>query len=74
MACRVGITTDPVRRKQDWQRQYPRLRNWRILSTHNSKSAAQQRESQEARNRGCTAHPGGEGPERATWYVYYFEH
>ena len=74
MACRVGITTDPERRKQEWEREQPTLRRWRILSTHRTRSAAQTRENQEARNRGCQAHPGGPGPERATWRVYYFEY
>ena len=74
MACRVGITTDPGRRKIEWEGRYPSLRSWRILSTHDSKNAAQQRETQEARKKGCIAHHGGDGPEYAKWYVYYFEY
>ena len=74
MACRVGITTDPQRRKQEWEEEYPWLRRWTIISRHSTRSAAQTKENQEARNRGCEAHPGGAGPERATWYVYYFEY
>ena len=62
MACRVGITTDPARRKEEWKRRYPSLRKWRILSTHSTKRAAQERERLEARERGCRAHHGGEGP------------
>ena len=72
MACQVGITTDPERRKQEWQREHPNLRDWEIISRHYSKSAAQQREVEEARRRGCNHGVGGGGPETATWYVYRF--
>ncbi len=74
MSCRVGITTDPDRRKKEWENQHPTLRNWKILSKHDSKTKAQSRENQEARNRGCVSGSGGGGPEYATWYVYYFEY
>lgn len=74
MACRVGITTDPNRRKAEWQIQHPNLRNWQIIGQHNSRSAAQAQEIQVANTYNCTAYPGGEGPENAIWYVYYFEY
>ena len=74
MACRVGMTTDPDRREKDWQRKYPGLRNWTILGQYSSKSAAQKRESLEARRLGCASSPGGGGAEAATWYVYYFQY
>ena len=72
MACQVGITTDPDRRKREWQSERPSLRNWRIVSTHRTKSAAQKKESEVAGNSGCNAHAGGSGPENATWHVYRF--
>ena len=72
MACQIGITTDPDRRRREWRSQRPTLRNWRILSTHRSKSAAQREESKLAARSTCSSHAGGVGPERATWYVYRF--
>ena len=72
MPCRVGMTTTPLERLTYWKGQYPTLANWRILSQHSTKAAAQQAESQEARSRSCVSGPGGAGPEYATWYVYYF--
>ena len=74
MPCRVGITTDPEERRRHWQSQHPTLRNWQILSTHPTKAAAQNRENEEARRRGCQASPGGAGPENAIWSVYYFDY
>lgn len=74
MACRVGITTHPERRKKEWQLEYPNLRNWVVLGTYDTKSAAQTRENTEANRPGCAAAPGGSGPELATWHVYRFEH
>lgn len=72
MPCRVGITTDPDRRKADWDRHVVGLRNWKIVGKHRSKSAAQKAETVYARQSGCVSKPGGGGQERATWYVYRF--
>ena len=72
MACRVGITTDRPGRKQYWKRQHPTLKRWQILSEHRTKSAAQQKENMVSEKHGCNYHPGGSGPQRATWYVYHF--
>ena len=74
MPCRVGITMDLDRRRREQERVYPTLRSWRRESTHRSKSAAQAAERRIARQRGCDAHPGGAGPEYATWYVYSFRY
>ena len=75
MACRVGITTNQMERCRYWERKYPRtFRNWRIMETHYSKSAAQSGETRLAQIYGCESHAGGAGPDHATWYVYYFEH
>ncbi len=73
MPCRIGITTDPDRRLQEWRRKHPGLRRWRILGRYGSKSEAQAQETLLARRHGCEAWPGGVGPETATWYVYCFE-
>lgn len=74
MACQVGITTDPDRRKAEWERERPRLRNWMILSTHSTKSAAQTAENRQAAAYGCNSGAGGGGSEYATWYVYKFDY
>lgn len=74
MACRVGMTTDPITRKAYWSSIHPTLRNWNIVAEYDSKSKAQVFETEYSRLRGCVAGPGGEGPEYAKWYVYEFEH
>ena len=74
MPCRVGITTNPERRKKEWQDEHPGLYDWEIIATYTNKSAAQERETREARSRGCKSGSGGGGPEYATWYVYYFRY
>ena len=66
MACQIGITTDPDRRRQEWRNQRPTLRGWRILSTHRSKGAAQRGESRLGAQSTCNSHAGGAGPEHAT--------
>ena len=74
MACRVGITTDLNSRLEYWLRVHPNLHSWRVRKTCSSKSQAQAYESYYADRLGCVAHPGGDGPEQATWYVYMFEY
>lgn len=74
MACRIGITTRPEDRREEWRSRCRGFRNWRILERHNTKTAAQAAENRLARQLGCEAHPGGDGPEYATWSVYYFNH
>lgn len=74
MACRVGITTNPERRKAEWEREYPNLTNWQILEIHATKSDAQAAENRLAKQLNCVAHPGGHGSDDDTWYVYYFEY
>ena len=74
MPCQVGITMSPTQRRAQWEQERPTLRNWQILETCYSKSAAQRRETALAQQYGCNAHPGGGGPENATWYVYYFQY
>ena len=74
MPCQIGITMDLERRKRQWKNKRPRLRNWEKLSTHRTKSAAQAMERKLAKKYGCKYHPGGAGPERATWSVYRFDY
>ncbi|MXY35922.1 MAG: hypothetical protein F4052_08490 [Dehalococcoidia bacterium] len=74
MACQVGITTDPDRRRSEWERDRPRLSHWRLVSTHRSKSAAQRAEIDYAERNNCNYGVGGAGPEVATWYVYRFSY
>ena len=74
MPCRVGMTTRPVRRKKEWESIYPTLSNWKILHMVWTKRQAQNLETLEAMSRNCESSEGGAGPERAKWYVYYFQY
>ena len=76
MACRVGITTDPVRRKAEWRKKYPLLTNWQVLEQHSTKASAQLAEIRLAHEYGCAAYQGGREPDTpfVIWSVYKFEH
>jgi len=74
MSCRIGITTDPDRRRGEWEKEYPNLRNWQILGRCKTKSAAQKAETHLAHRFGCEAAPGGPGKEHDNWCVYKFDY
>ena len=69
VSCRIGITMDLERRKKEWEREYLKkekvIKNWTVLSTHQSKSSAQEVETRETKQQNCEAHPGGRGSEKA---------
>ena len=71
MPCRIGITTNPAARKKQWESKCVGFSNWRLLGGPLDRKTAQEKESALARQYGCVAHPGGEGPNHG-WYVYYF--
>ena len=74
MSCRVEIATESERREQEWRRLRLNLKDWRILGTYDSKSAAQTRGNQEAGERGCDSGEGGDGPEFDTRRAYCFKY
>ncbi len=74
MPCRIGMTTDKDRRKQEWKIKHPSLKNWKILSTHKSKAEAQKDETFLAKKYKCVSSSGGDGAKNTTWYVYKFEY
>ena len=74
MACRVGITTNLERRKAEWQKKYPNLRNWKKFGPYPTKEAAQRREEQLADQNNCKAFRGGRNKKDAEWYAYKFNH
>ena len=63
ISCRIEITMDLERRKKEWTKDYLEqgivIKNWIILSVHQSKSSAQKTETREAKKQNCIAHPGG---------------
>ena len=74
MSCRVGMTTDINSRKRHWESQHSGLYGWQILGTYYTKTEAQRAEKNFANQYGCVSHPGGDGSEYATWYVYKFSY
>ena len=78
ISCRIGMTMDPNRRKKELERkckkQGQNIISWNIIKTYKSKSSAQEFETKEAKKQNCEAHPGGRGPEKATWYIYKLEY
>jgi hypothetical protein len=71
MSCRAGITTDPERRKIEWQHAYPNMQNWE-QKRFPSRAAAQAWEELQVF---CERHRGGAEPEKpgAVWWGYRFE-
>ena len=74
MPCQIGITTDPERRRRQWTRERPTLRNWEILGAYATKTLAQNAENQLAQQYGCNHGEGGDGPEQGPWYSYRFDY
>ena len=72
MACYAGITTDPDRRRKEHERVRPSLRQWEVLGSYNSKSAAQAAENRLRERHGCDGNPGGAGAENDNWRLYHF--
>lgn len=73
MSCRVGITTDVARRKREWQNKYPGMYGWAVLARGLTRTAAQERENQEAKARGCISSGGGRDAG-GSWSVYFFRY
>ena len=76
MACRVGITTDPKRRKAEWAARHPDMGNWEVIAGPIPRAEAQSIEDAQALIYGCEAHHGGDEPDvpGAGWYVYKFDY
>ena len=77
MACRIGITTDPDRRKQEWEAEHPLMTDWQIMGgPYVFKSDAQAEEDRLAALHGCEASGGGDDPDTpfSQWYVYGFNY
>lgn len=74
MSCRVGITTNPYRRKQEWENKCSCFKNWEILASGLSRKQAQEMEDKYSDM--CDTHPGGREPENYSnnWSVYKFNH
>ncbi len=50
------------------------IKDWTVISVHQSKSLTQKAETRSAKKQNCNAHPGGRSSEKATWYVYKIEY
>jgi hypothetical protein len=74
MPCRIGITTNPGRRKREWQEEHPNLRDWEILGRYDTRRQAQAVENRLTTENGWYSAPGGREPNNANtkWAVYKF--
>ena len=68
MACQVGITTDPERRKQEWP---PTCGTGRSSKGTKAPAPPSREKWKKQGGAGCN-HGGGGGQEIANWYVYRF--
>ena len=73
MKKRIGITTDPQRRKKEWESLYPSLRNWRVVATGLTYDQAQEQEFCYVRGKGFIGN-GGDYVPGYVWSVYTFEY
>lgn len=73
MKKRVGMTTDPERRKQFWQNLYPSLKNWKIIRENLNYQEAQDLE-RHYEILGYERGAGGGYVADYTWSVYTFEY
>lgn len=77
MTCKIGITTDPERRRARWEhwciKQGHPMKNWEIIDKFSTKEEAQKAEDALATELGCEAYPGGpdvDGP----WHLYRIDY
>ena len=72
MGCRVGITTRPTERKNEWLLKYPNMRNWQLFGPFINREVAQ---AWEDRQIPCDRSGGGADPDLilAQWYGFKFE-
>ncbi len=70
MPCRAGITTRLQERRQEWQRKYRHMRNWKAEGPFQSRADAQAWEDRQP----CEKSGGGADPDSpgARWYGYRF--
>lgn len=71
MPCRVGITTDPDRRRREQKNSHYGFTNWHIVKAFAKRSDAQDYERWYASRYDCQASGGGR-IARGPWYVYVF--
>lgn len=71
--CRVGMTTNPTRRKAEWEAEIPNTTDWAWFGHYNSRKDAQAFETYLASIHECESHHGGREPENNNpWWVYKF--
>jgi hypothetical protein len=80
MALRVGITTRPDERKEEWLKRYPLMGIWRIVGPFDSRAAARAWEAEQAlagARLGTPVEKSGDSFEAdspdAKWFGYMFE-
>ena len=73
MPCRVGITTDPKRRKQEWEEKVYGLSNWELSGPYSSREAAQNEENKLKAKYNCEGAPGEKDADD-DWHVYMFNY
>lgn len=83
MPCKIGITTNPERRRVYWQNRAEGFANWQILEIFRSKAAAKEYEAAYALRHGCETDLDDSDPPRTSrepkiqhdwWHVYHFDY
>lgn len=74
MACYVGMTKDPDRRKREHEAAYEGFSNWRILASGLTYQEALAKEDNAAKTYGCYAEPGGPVSAGRVYSVYKFNY
>lgn len=73
MPCSVGISTDPKRKKEEWELKVSRLRKWHTEGPYRTKEAAQKKKRELIARYNCQRDTQkAEAP--GLWYVYMIEY
>ena len=77
MPCRMGITTNPARRQQEWLEKHPFMSNWEVMAgPYTLKTKAKEEQDRLVALHGCE--DSGDGGDHDThssrWYVYGFNY
>ena len=76
MPCRVGVTVDPVRRREEWEALVVNLRDWNVIGIAPTWKRAMVLAAEYAKKTTRLADPGevGEVEEACPWHIYSFSY
>ena len=74
MPCRVGMTSNVLKRKQAWLSVHPNLYKWDVLKSGLTYAEALAEEQRIAEELGCENEAGGQKVEGSVYSIYCFHY